>query len=224
MLLKAFVSFSIEFHCGYQVVSGLSFVCSTGINRWLHSIIGFMEYQQSEEGKLRNSILKDEHYDELYAEIDRMLPYLKNCLAPKKVAKKTGAQSLRSGIDSAGPAASMDEAKIKAAASHVYDWLDHKKPSKVRMLATYQAAGGQSFVCHVFHRAVQSFLQYGESNHASGKGPVSKESFTSAIVCRHSQGNSGIFETDSSGIDFDLSPSSGSNVSSNIKSGKSSSG
>ena len=140
---------------------------------------------------------------ELYEEIDKYLPKLKVCLAPKKAAQKTGAQSLRSGVSNSVPV-SMDEAAIKEAAGEVFDWLDDTKKSKIRMLHTYQANGGLPFVAHVLHRSVQCFKKHGEAQHATGKGPVSKETFVAAVVCRHAEG-SGIFtESESkSSIDFE---------------------
>ena len=98
----------------------------------------------------------------------------------------------------------MDETAIKEAAVEVFEWLDDRKASKIRMLHTYQSTGGLPFVAHVFHGSVQCFRKHGESQHATGKGPVSKETFIAAVVSRHGQG-SGIFtESESkSSIDFE---------------------
>ena len=88
---------------------------------------------------------------------------------------------------------SMDEAAIKEAAVEVFEWLH-----------TYQSAGGLPFVSHVFHRSVQCFRKHGESQHATGKGPVSKETFIAAVVSRHGQGSGIVTESESkSSIDVE---------------------
>ena len=54
-------------------------------NRWLKSIFDYLEYQNSKEGKKRNKfILNPSLYTALYGEIDRILPHVQVCLAPKK--------------------------------------------------------------------------------------------------------------------------------------------
>ena len=67
-----------------------------GINRFLHAVISYCEYQLEEKVRTQNGhILQEVKFKELYAEIDLMLPSLKYCLAPRKASAKSGAASLR---------------------------------------------------------------------------------------------------------------------------------
>jgi hypothetical protein len=42
--------------------------------------------------------LKEELFKEFYDEIERIMPALTYCLAPRKIAEKTGASALRQGV------------------------------------------------------------------------------------------------------------------------------
>ena len=67
------------------------------INRWLQPVLEFCQYQQTDAVRKQNKyIMQDKIQTELYDEIDRILPALQYCLAPKKVMEKKGASMLRS--------------------------------------------------------------------------------------------------------------------------------
>ena len=68
-----------------------------GIDRWLHAVKVFCEYQQEAGTRKHNeALLETKKCSELYEEIDRILPSLAYCLAPQKQRAKEGASSLRS--------------------------------------------------------------------------------------------------------------------------------
>ena len=52
-----------------------------------------------------------------------------------------------------------------------YDWLDVKKSSRIRGIASWQACGGVSFCAAVHHRGMQRFRYYGNSLHSSFRKP-----------------------------------------------------
>ena len=75
-----------------------------GANRWIMSLLTFCQYQLSVVGKQHNNlILKPEVCKELYAEIEKVLPSLEYCLAPKKTKEASGAQSAPPGISDRTP-------------------------------------------------------------------------------------------------------------------------
>ena len=117
-----------------------------GLNRWLQVMVVFCEYQLREDITKHNKIVMNETVcNELYAEIERILPSLKYCLAPKKVSLKHGTSSLRSGPeDTAG--AVKEVSQLATHTKTLYEWIDVLPKSKIRMLINWQAAGGTSFV------------------------------------------------------------------------------
>ena len=132
-------------------------------------------------------------YDELYAEIAKILPSLEYCLAPKKVSEKSGAASLRSTAQVSEGFKQKDPKDLKVHAKAVYEWLDTTKVSRIRMLMQWQASGGLSFVSSTHHRGAQCFRYYGNSEHDGGiKNEVSLAEFQECIIKRHSIGCSGI--------------------------------
>ena len=128
---------------------------------------------------------------ELYAEIERILPSLKYCLAPEKVSKKHGTSSLRSGTEG-----TVEEVKdVSTLATHaktLYEWLDVSPKSKIRMLMNWQAAAGISFVACTHHRSVQCFRYHGNTSDDETEGVVTLAEFQESIKIRHQQGASGI--------------------------------
>ena len=59
------------------------------INRWLQPLIEFCKYQKSDMVRKQNAyIMQEKVKDELYQEIDRILPALEFCLAPKKLGRR----------------------------------------------------------------------------------------------------------------------------------------
>ena len=104
--------------------------------------------------------------DELYAEIDTILPSLQYCLAPQKAkVSKAGSSSLRSGIRESSDQAQKETSQLDVHAKILYEWLDKSKVSRIRMLLTWQSAGGLSYVASVHHRAAQCFRYHGNTLH-----------------------------------------------------------
>ena len=61
-------------------------------------MITFCKHQNDETVKKQNKyLLQNGVYEELYKEIDDILPSLEYCLAPRKKNEKKGVSSLRSG-------------------------------------------------------------------------------------------------------------------------------
>ena len=166
-----------------------------GLNRWLHAMVSFCQYQKTSEARAQNQfIMHEARLKEVYDEIDRILPSLEYCLAPKKVSEKTGASALRAAEASAvsDTGSTKDPALLDKHAKVLYDWLQPDAVSRIRMLATWQACGGLPFVASVYHRATQCFKLYGNHFHASSGDGISLDEFQQSIKIRHSLGHSGI--------------------------------
>ena len=57
-------------------------------NRWLYTLVLYCKYQKEDTVKRQNEgILNETKCKELYDEIDKVLPSLEYCLAPKKVSE-----------------------------------------------------------------------------------------------------------------------------------------
>ena len=66
------------------------------INRWLLSVLNFCQYQKQGSTRQQNEgIMKEKIFKEVYEGIDKVLPALVYCLAPKKSGVKSGATALR---------------------------------------------------------------------------------------------------------------------------------
>jgi len=167
-----------------------------GINRWLLSMKLFCEYQNDPEIKKQNEyLLQKKLYNELYAEIERILPSLEYCLAPKKVKEKSGAAFLRSSsmLADEAPSIRKDPQELDRHAKNLYEWLDLESRSRVRMLANWQSAGGMSFIAAVYHRGTQCFRYEGNSLHGSnGTRGVTLTEFQESIKERHRIGDTGM--------------------------------
>jgi hypothetical protein len=86
------------------------------INRWLLSVLNFCQYQKQSTTQMQNeSILKDKMCKEVYAEIDKILPALVYCLAPKKAGVKSGASALRASAMVSEPGAQTGAEKTPEA-------------------------------------------------------------------------------------------------------------
>lgn len=128
-------------------------------------------YQKTELQRGMNEfILKPELLADGMAEIELIRPHLQVCLAPKTNRKKQGAAALRTGehggVDSSSPQSRIalnDSAKI------LYNWLG-PQPSRIRMLMTFQAQGGMSFVALAHHKCAQAFRNHGNAEHQQGEG------------------------------------------------------
>ena len=164
-----------------------------GLNRFFHALLLYCKYQVDPENKKRNQVLlQQEKFNELYAEIDRSMPALEYCLAPKKEAARTGAAGLRSSVSDA-PVSQRTPELLDAHAKTLYEWLDTAKPSRIRMLVHWQAAAGMSLVAAVYHRGAQAFRYQGNSLHdVTTETTVSLEAFQCAVKERHVIGNQGI--------------------------------
>ena len=167
-----------------------------GINRFIHAMKTFCEYQSDPAVKKNNdAVLKPSMYVELYKEIDHILPALQYCLAPKKQYEKKGAALLRSsGTEEQVQATGKSSEELDKYAKQLYEWLDKTKLSRVRMMANWQSCAGLSFVAQCHHRAATCFRYHGNSVHASGPSQheVSLEEFQAAVKLRHSLGHNGI--------------------------------
>ena len=138
-------------------------------------------------------------FKQLYIEIERILPSLQFCLAPKKEYEKKGAASLRSGATSTvAKTVSKDPAELDKHSKILYEWLDIKPKSRIRMMMNWQAAGGLSFVACTYHRGTQCFRYFGNSTHEADGQEVSLKEFQDAIKIRHSMGSAGT-EMDATG-------------------------
>ena len=162
------------------------------INRWLQVLIAYCEYQKKENVKKQNEFIMEAVFKEFYDEVDRILPRLTYCLAPKKVSEKSGAASLRSNATESSRASDKTEAELNRHAKVLWEWLDVKVISRIRMMMAWQAASGVSFVAHVHHRAAQCFKYYGNSAGDGAPGPVTLEEFQLGIKNRHEAGARGI--------------------------------
>ena len=171
----------------------------TGQNRGIHALMLYCEYQNDPKVKQANEkVMKQEMYEELYKEIEQVLPSLKFCLAPKKYAEKKGASSLRSSGVSTDTTPSMGERKsetdLKKHSKIVYDFLDTGRVSRIRMLLNWQSAAGMAYVASVHHRALQCFRYCGNMKHSDSMKQVTLEDFQEGIISRHKLGTSGIDE------------------------------
>eukprot|EP00959_Pyramimonas_sp_CCMP1952_P170405 3560570-Pyramimonas_sp.AAC.1 len=156
----------------------------------------FCEYQKDPSVTAGNkAVLNPKMYDELYKEIEEILPALQYCLAPKKQYEKKGAALLRaSGTDEAVLANAKTEPELDKYAKQVYEWLDKTKLSRVRMMANWQSCGGMAFVAQCHHRAATCFRYHGNGFHGAGptQHEVSLQEFQAAVKIRHSLGHNGI--------------------------------
>ena len=166
----------------------------TATNRWLHAVLLFCQYQNEASIKKANeALLQPDKCKEVYAEIDRILPSLEYCLAPKKVADKAGASSLRSsGIEQQQTGMAKDPGQLDSHAKILYEWLDTSKVSRIRMLMHWQSAAALSYVASVHHRAAQCFRYQGNTQHGESMSEVSLMEFQAGIKMRHSIGSAGI--------------------------------
>ena len=163
-------------------------------NRWMHAVLVFCEYQMKKSVNEQNKFIMNEIlYDELYAEITRIMPSLQYCLAPKKVSEKSGAASLRSNAQQVSTgSAKKDEEGLDKHGKVLWDWLDVDLKSRIRMLMMWQAGSGISFVATCHHRVAQCFKYHGNSKDEVQGPPVSLQDWQAAIKRRHAQGSSGI--------------------------------
>ena len=166
-----------------------------GINRWLDAVKKYCQYQQDPVVRRQNgALLAEARLKELYEEIDKVLPSLEYCLAPRKIKEKKGAGNLRSsGVEGNFPLAPQKpETELDKHAKVLYEWLDPGTPSRIRMLMHWQAAAGLPFVASVYHRSAQCFRVCGNSSMESATTTyVTLEQFQQGIKARHAAGSRG---------------------------------
>jgi hypothetical protein len=163
-----------------------------GANRWIMSLVQWVKYQISEEGKKHNDlILKADVCTELYKEIAMVLPALEYCLAPKKAKEGSGASALRSQVSTVEKVSERDPAELDKHAKVLYDWLDKDKRSYVRMMVAFLAEGGLSFNAVAYHRSARCFRYYGNLARTPDKPEVSLDEFQECIKVRHRMGSRG---------------------------------
>lgn len=174
-----------------------------GINRWLHALKVFCEYQKELGIERANAaLLVPKKESGLYEEIDRILPSLEYCLALQNAKEKAGASSLRSyGIESKAVGIKKDPAELCKHAKVLYDWLDTLQVSRMRMLLRWHSAVGLSYVAAVHHRGAQCFRYEGNSLHGSRE--VTLEEFQACIKNRHQAGSAGIETEEKYNADID---------------------
>ena len=168
-----------------------------GINRWLHAMKLFCEYQMEPSVKRQNeALIEATKCKELYDEIKEILPSLVYCLAPKKMVQRAGASSLRSSAieqERVDPPAKTEEL-LDHHAQILYEWLDVEKTSRVRMLVHWHSAAGLSYVAAVHHRGMQCFRHHGNAHHDTGATAVTLSEFQEGIKVRHALGSRGMEE------------------------------
>ena len=94
---------------------------------------------------------------------------------------------LRATVSDSGPEKEVSDELLEKNSKIVYEWMTSmSKRSYVRMLHTYQANGGMSYVTNVYNICTSAFLEVGESKHRSeGDQSISLETFTRCIKVRH---------------------------------------
>ena len=140
-----------------------------GFNRAIHAQVLYCEHQNITQVKdMNKQILLQEVFAGFYEEIDTLLPALKYCLAPIKEKKKEGSAMLRSGSMSTPQDTSRNHTALDTQAKIVYEWLDKKKKSYIRMIMKWQSAAGLTHVSAVYHRSMQCYRYHGNSAHTQG--------------------------------------------------------
>ena len=151
-----------------------------GLNRALVAVLGFCERQQTPDvQEMNRCVLAPAIYRELYDEIDRLLPHLRYCVSPRQ-----GEQLL----------APWSTQALKDSVRIVWEWLDVDRPSRIRMLLSWQGGGGEAFVANVHLRWAQAFRYHGNSLHRAPGRPeeVTNGEFYQALLSRHRLGGTDI--------------------------------
>ena len=176
-----------------------------GINRMLHALKTFCEHQQEISVRAQNEALfKDQMCQEIYAEIDHILPSLNYCLAPKKESEKKGSSTLRASSMQTAVKSTKSDTDLDKHAAQIYTWLETGKPSRIRMLLHWQSAAGLSFVASVHHRAAPCFKYCGNMKHSETDFTVSLTAFQDAIKSRHHVGDNGMQVAEETGSSLDF--------------------
>jgi hypothetical protein len=154
------------------------------INRFLQVIVEYMKYQKTDGMMAQNKfILKEEIHTQVYREIDVIYDAAVYCLAGKKQYNRKGASRLRSAV-SFDPTATKSTETLKGHAQTMYKWIGMRK-SRLRMLMSWQSAGGLPYVAGTHLVGVQCFASCGNTYHKKGDKTVSLEEFQAAVEKRH---------------------------------------
>ena len=175
------------------------------VNHWLRSLLEYLEYQLTDEGISRNNFFMNENlYISFTAEIERIMPHVRRCMAPDRRIPET--PTLRSGVYSRIVATEVvRENDLNASAQVLHSWADPQKPSCIRRTLEYQGCGGLPYVASVHQLVTQCFLQYGNAGHrkiAAG-GRVSVTEFQEAVRERYVRKN-GIINQEENIDDFSV--------------------
>ena len=174
------------------------------VNHWLRSLLEYLEYQLTDEGISRNkSFMNENLYISFTAEIERIMPHVRRCMAPDRRMPET--PTLRSGASTSSivATAAVRENDLNASAQVLHSWADPQKPSCIRRTLEYQGCGGLPYVASVHQLVTQCFLQYGNAGHrkiAAG-GRVSVTEFQEAVRERYVRKN-GIINQEENIDDF----------------------
>ena len=162
-----------------------------GANRALQPLVEYLKYQQTDTVQAQNKfILKEEIFAQLYAEIEAVFEAATYCLAGKKKYAKKGSASLRTAV-SFEPSDKKEEAKLRAYAANLYNWIKLPK-SRLRMLINWQMAGGLPYVCGTHLLGTQCFLDHGNTYHeGEGDKAITLQVFQDCIVKRHEMEHQG---------------------------------
>ena len=162
-----------------------------GLNRGIHALKEFVDYNEEECVKKVNKVLlKNEVCTEFYKELGVLSPSLKYCLARRDYTQASGAVGRRCVADSHG--SSLEETRtpegLRRHSATVYAFLDVHSKSALRTIMKWQAAGGLSYVADVHRRLMEGFRAHGNEPHATvSHTEVSLDEFLEAVVSRHSQ-------------------------------------
>jgi len=139
-----------------------------GVNRWGHSQILFCRYQLRDYVKTKNEfVLHPKLCQQLYAEIERILPALEVCFDvnnhPSDIYSSvlSGAAHILPGVVCTAPRfiSRAARAELDAKAVILWEWISTENSSRIRMLQSFQANDGLSLVC-ARHQAAMSRFRY----------------------------------------------------------------
>jgi hypothetical protein len=160
------------------------------VNRWGHSQILFCRYQLRDNVKAKNeAVLHPKVCQQLYAEIERILPALEVCFdlnnfssdIPSSVL--SGAAHIRPGVVCTVPrvVSGAPGAELDAKAVILWDWISTENISRIRMLQSFQASDGLSLVCDRHHSAMSRFRYGGNKNFTPDSPQVSLATFQECV-------------------------------------------
>ena len=110
--------------------------------------------------------------------------------------EKKGASMLRSSGNAQSIAASAEKGtqELEQNAKELFEWMDVKSTSRIRMMLQWQGAGGLPYVASVHHLGTQCFRYLGNALHEGGKQQkgITMEEWQEAVKERHRVGSSGM--------------------------------